>query len=76
MESLKDAVRVCVRTHVASLSFAFYLSSKVDGEDGGGLRGSAGAVMVVMMRPLLLLPSEEILVAQRNTTVILGVLET
>lgn len=46
------------------------LSSKVDGEDGGGLRGSAGAVMVVMMRPLLLLPSEEILVAQRNTTVI------
>lgn len=51
--------------------FAFYLSSKIDGENGGGLGGSVGVVMVVVMRPLFLLPSEQILVAQRNTTVIL-----
>lgn len=51
----------------------FYLSSKLDGEDGGGLGGPVGAVMVVvmMMSPLFLLPSEQILVAQRNTAVIL-----
>lgn len=54
-----------------SLVLAFYLSCKIDGEDGGGLGRSVGVVMMVMMSPLLLLPSEQILVAQRNTTVIL-----
>lgn len=63
------SVFVCV--HMLSVLFAFYLSSKIDGEDGGGLGGSVGIVMVVMMSPLFLLPSEQILVAQRNTAIIL-----
>lgn len=62
-------MRLCV--HVLSLLFAFYLCSKIDGEDGGGLGGPVGVVMVVMMSPLFLLPSEQILVAQRNTAIIL-----
>lgn len=56
---------------VSSLLFAFYLSSKIDGEDGGGLGGPVGVVMVVMVSPLLLLPSEQILVAERNAAIIL-----
>lgn len=62
---------VCVYIGCLRLLFAFYLRSKIDGEDGGGLGGSVGVVMVVMMSPLLLLPPEKILVAQRNTAIIL-----
>lgn len=51
--------------------FAFYLGSEIDGEDGGGLGGPVGVVMVVMMSPLFLLPSEKVLVAQRNAAIIL-----
>lgn len=51
--------------------FASYLRSKIDGEDGGGLGGPVGVVMVVMMSPLFLLPSEKIFIAQRNTAIIL-----
>lgn len=47
------------------------LSCKIDGEDRGGLGGPVGVVMVVMVSPLFLLPSEQILVAERNTAVIL-----
>lgn len=54
-----------------TLVFALYLSSKIDGEDGGGLGGPVGVVMVVVMSPLFLLPSEQILIAQRNTAIIL-----
>jgi len=51
--------------------FAFYLCLKVNGEDGGRLGGPAGIVMVMMTSPLLLLPSEQILIAERNTSVVL-----
>ncbi len=72
VNTLNDALCVCVCTYsMLSVLFAFYLSSKIDGEDGGGLGGSVGIVMVVMMSPLFLLPSEQILVAQRNTAIIL-----
>jgi len=53
------------------LLFVCYLSCKIDGEDRGGLGGPVGVVMVVMVSPLFLLPSEQILVAERNTAVIL-----
>lgn len=64
-----SALCVCVCTYLSY--FLSNLSSKIDGEDGGGLGGPVGVVMVVMVSPLLLLPSEQILVAERNTAVIL-----
>lgn len=66
-----NAVNNAVCVHMLSLLFAFYLSSKIDGENGGGLGRPVGVVMVVMMSPLFLLPSEQILVAQRNAAIIL-----
>lgn len=72
ISSLNNTLCVCICTYsMLSLLFAFYLSSKINGEDGGGLGGPVGAVMVVMMCPLFLLPSEQILVSQRNTSVVL-----
>ncbi len=62
---------MCLCGYISRLSFAFYLSSKIDGEDGGGLGGPVGVVMVMMMSPLFLFPSEQILIAQRNTAIIL-----
>lgn len=68
--ALNDALCVC-RNCMLRLVFASYLCSEVDGEDGGGWGGPVGGVMMVMMRPLFLLSSEQILVAQRNTAVVL-----
>lgn len=60
------------RAHVSRLMSGRYLGCKIDGEDGGGLGGPVGVMMVVvMMSPLLLLPSEQILVAERNAAIIL-----
>lgn len=57
-----DALCVCACTRVVCLNRS-YLSSKIDGEDGGGLGGPVGVVMVMMMSPLFLLSPEQILVA-------------
>ena len=59
INGLNDALCVSVKIYsLLALLFSFYLSSKINGEDGGGLGGPVGVVMVVMMCPLFLLPSE------------------
>lgn len=56
---------------MAYLFLALYLCTKIDGEDGGGLGGPVGVMMVMMMSPLFLLPPEQILVTERNAAIIL-----
>lgn len=57
---------------MSSNDLVLYLFSKINGEDGGRLGGPVGAVMVVVVVcPLFVSPSEQILVAQRNTAIVL-----
>lgn len=62
------------------LPFSSYLGSEIDGKDGGGLGRPAASAMVVVLvevvvvvvvSPLLLFPADQIVIAQRNSAVVL-----